>query len=63
MFFNILILHFFIIQKLKKFYLYQEFLYGTAYQIRLKIALPSLHLKNKLNDKIGMPKRCDWDAS
>ena len=34
--------------KTQKCYLYQEFLYGTAYQIRLKIAFPSLHSKNKL---------------
>ena len=44
----ILILHFLIIQKLKNVICTRHFLYGTAYQIRLKIALPSSHSKNKL---------------
>ena len=37
--------------KTQKCYLYQ-FLYGTAYQIRLKIALPSLHSKNKIKSHL-----------
>ena len=37
-----------IIQKFKNVIPTKQFLYGTAYQIRLKIALPSLHQKNKL---------------
>ena len=34
--------------KTQKCDLYQVFLYGTAYKVRLKIALPSLHSKIKL---------------
>ena len=44
----ILILHYLIIQKPKNVICTKQFPYGTAYQNCLKIALESLHSKNKL---------------
>ena len=43
----IFLLHHLIIQELKKFYLHLAIPIWTAYQIRLKISLPSLHSKNE----------------
>ena len=45
---KILILHYLIIQKHKNIFCSKYFPYGTAHQIRLKIALLSLHSKSKL---------------